>query len=80
MKYLANVLHAPNITKNLVCVGQMVSSRVCRYNFSAGGLYVEEYKKNGKKEGRIFTLDVKVLEISAAMFVQGLGVVIDVEI
>ena len=42
--------------------------------FNADGLYVEEYKKNGKlvaqgkKVGRMFTLDVNVLEMNVVMF------------
>ena len=44
-------------------------------------MYVEEYKQNGKlvvqgkKVGRMFTLDVNVHEINAVMFAQGTGVV-----
>ena len=65
VKYLADVLHVPNITKNLVSVGQMVEQGL-QVRFNADGLYVEEYKKNGKlvaqgkKVGRMFTLDVNV--------------------
>ena len=47
MKYLADVLHVPNITKNLVSVGQMVEGGL-QVRFNADGLYVKEYKKNGK--------------------------------
>ena len=54
--------------------------------FNSDGLYVEEYKKNrklvaqGKKVGRMFMLDVNVLEMNAAMFAQGAGVAAHVEI
>ena len=54
--------------------------------FNADGLYVEEYKKNGKlvaqgkKVGRLFMLDVNVPKMNVAMFAQGVGVVADVEI
>ena len=47
---------------------------------------MEEYKKNGrlvaqgKKVGRMFTLDVNVRELNVAMFAQGISVVADVEI
>ena len=47
VKYLADVLHVPNITKNLVSIGQMVKQGL-QVRFNADGLYVEEYKKNGK--------------------------------
>ncbi|MCO5595252.1 hypothetical protein L7F22_049292 [Adiantum nelumboides] len=49
-------------------------------------MYVEEYKKNGKlvaqgkKVGRMFSLNVNMPEMNAAMFAQGSGVVADVEI
>ena len=84
VKYLADVLHVPNITKNW-CVGQMVEQGL-QVRFNADGLFVEEFKKNGKlvaqgkKVGRMFTLDVDVPELNAAMFAQGSGVVADVEI
>ena len=85
VKYLANVLHIPNITKNLVSIGQMVEQGL-QVRFNSDGLYVEEYKKNeklvvqGKKVGKMFTLDVNVPEMNVAMFAQGVGVVADVEI
>ncbi|MGJ2631369.1 GAG-pre-integrase domain-containing protein, partial [Salmonella enterica subsp. enterica serovar Paratyphi A] len=85
VKYLADVLHVPNITKNLVSVGQMVEQGL-QVKFNADGLYVKEYKKNGKliaqgkKVGRMFTLDVHVPELNAVMFAQGTGVVADIEI
>ena len=46
----------------------------------------EEFKEDNcliaseKKVGRMFTLDVDVLEIKAAMFAQGTGVVADIKI
>ena len=85
VKYLADVLHVPNITKNLVSVGQMVEGGL-QVKFNTDGLYVKEYKKNGKlvaqgkKVGRMFTLDVNVPELKAAMFAQGSGIVADIEI
>ena len=46
VKYLADILHVPDITKNLVSVGKMVEQGLpVRFN-ADGGLYVEEYKKN----------------------------------
>ncbi|MCO5556725.1 hypothetical protein L7F22_010277 [Adiantum nelumboides] len=84
-KYLADVFHVPNIIKNLVFVGQMVE-QVLQVKFNGYGLYVEEYKKNGKliaqekKVGKIFTLNVNVSKMNAAMFAQGSGFVADVEI
>ncbi|MCO5599519.1 hypothetical protein L7F22_053625 [Adiantum nelumboides] len=74
--YLVDVLRVPNITKNLVSVGQMVEQGL-QVRFSVDGLYVEEYKKNGKlvaqgkKVGKMFTLNVNMPEMNAAMFTQG---------
>ena len=76
VKYVVDVLHVPNITKNLVSVGQMVEQGL-QARFNSDSLYVEEYKKNGKlvaqgkKVGRMFTLDVNVPEMNATMFAQG---------
>ena len=41
-KYLADVLHVPNITKNLVFVGQMVE-QVLQVCFNPLGYYVEDF-------------------------------------
>ncbi|MCO5548690.1 hypothetical protein L7F22_002149 [Adiantum nelumboides] len=85
VKFLADVLHVPNITKNLVSIRQMVEQGL-QVRFNADGLYVEEYKKNGKliaqgeKVGRMFTLDVNIPEVNAVMFAHGSGVVADIEI
>ena len=85
VKYLADVLHVPSITKNLISVGQMVEQNL-QVRFTPAGLFVEEYKEGGrliaqgKKVGRMFTLDVDVPEVKAAMFAQGTGVVADIEI
>ncbi|MCO5572827.1 hypothetical protein L7F22_026586 [Adiantum nelumboides] len=79
-KCLLDVLHVPNITKNLVSIGQMVEQGL-QVRFNGHGLYVEEYKKNGKlvaqgkKVGRMFTLNVNMPEMNASMFAQGTGVV-----
>ncbi|MCO5611555.1 hypothetical protein L7F22_065808 [Adiantum nelumboides] len=85
VKYLVDVLHVPNITKNLVSIGQMVEHGL-QVRFNADGLYVEEYKKNGKliaegkKVGRMFTLDVNIPEVNAVMFAHGSGAVTDTQI
>ena len=42
VKYLDDVLHVPNITKNLVFVGQMVE-QVLQVRLNSNGLYVKEY-------------------------------------
>ena len=47
VKYLVDVLHVLNITKNVLSLGQMVEQGL-HYGFNFDGLFVEEYKKNGK--------------------------------
>jgi hypothetical protein len=82
IKYLSNVLHVPNITKNLVFIGQMIE----QVRFNPNGCYVENFKDKchlvakGKRVGRMFTLDVSMPEVEAAMFAQGAGVVADMDI
>ena len=84
-KYLADVLHVPDITKNLVSVGQMVEQGL-QVRFTSDGCYVEDLKNDcrliakGKRAGRLFTLDVSLPEMDAAMFARGSGVVADIEI
>ncbi len=85
MKYLSNVLHMPNITKNLVSVGQMIEQGL-QVRFNRDGYYVEDFKDKchlvveGKRVGIMFTLDVSMPEVEAAMFAQGVGVVVDMDI
>ena len=84
MKYLANVLHVPNITKNLVFVGQMIEQGLQVW-FNPNGCFVKDFKNDyklvtkGKCVGRMFTLDVNMPEVKAAMFAQGARVVVDVD-
>ena len=84
-KYFANVLHVPNITKNLVSIGQMVEQGL-QVRFNPLGCYVEDFQDDcrlitkGNCVGRMFTLDVNIPEIKAALFAQGAGVVADVDI
>ncbi|MCO5587373.1 hypothetical protein L7F22_041322 [Adiantum nelumboides] len=66
------------------CRTTLLQCRVQRFN--GDGLYVEEYKKNeklvtqGKKVERMFTLNVNMPEMNAAMFSQGTCVVANIEI
>ncbi|KAH6555712.1 hypothetical protein KP509_1Z234100 [Ceratopteris richardii] len=84
VKHLPDVLHIPNITKNLVSVGQMVDQGL-QVRFNADGLYVEKYQQDGRlvskgnKVGRMFTLNVKIPEMNATMFAKGAGVIVDIE-
>ncbi|WP_139158356.1 DDE-type integrase/transposase/recombinase, partial [Enterobacter cloacae complex sp. GF14B] len=84
-KYLADVLHVPNITKNLVSVGQMVEQGL-QVRFNPNGCYVEDFQNGckliteGKCVGTMFTLNVDMPEVKAALFAQGTGVLADVDI
>ena len=77
-KYMSDVFHVPNITKNLVFVGQMVEQGL-QVRFNPHGCFVEDLKNKGrfiakgKKKGGMFTLDVDMPELSAAMFAHGTG-------
>ena len=84
-KYLSDVFHVPNITKNLVCVGQMVEQGL-QVRFNPHGCFVDDMKNKrcliakGKKKGMMFTLDVDMPGLSAAMFAHGTSVVADIDI
>ena len=73
MKYLADVLHVPQITKNLVFVGQMVEQGL-QVQFNQDGCFVEDFENKcklaakGKRSGRMSTLDVNVPKIRSTMF------------
>jgi len=75
----------PNITKNLVSVGQMIEQGL-QIRFNPDGCYVKDFKDKchlvakGKRVGRMFTLDVSMPKVEAAMFAQGVGVVADMDI
>jgi len=47
MKYLQNVLHVPNITKNLFSIGQLIEQGL-QVRFNPDGCYVEDYKDDCK--------------------------------
>ena len=85
IKYLSDVLHILNIIKNLVLVGQMVEQGL-QVRFNRDGCFVENLKNQchlvakGKRNGKMFTLDVDIPEVQAAMFVHGRGVITDIEI
>jgi hypothetical protein len=67
IKYLSDVLHVPNITKNLVSVGQMIEQGL-QVRFNLDGYYVKNFKDKcrlvakGNRVGRMFTLDVSMPE------------------
>ena len=84
-KYLADVLHVPTITKNLVSVGQMVEQGL-QVRFNEDGCFVENFKDRcrlvakGNRVGRMFTLNVNMPKVDKAMYAQGSKVVADVDI
>ncbi len=75
-KYLKYVLHVPTIIKKLVYVGQMVEQGL-QVTFNPNGCFVEDMKNQGKlitkgeRNGRIFTLDVNMLEVNSMLFKHG---------
>ncbi len=77
-KYLKDVLHVPTITKNLVSIGQMVEQGL-HVIFNPNGCFVENMKIQGKliakgeRNGRMFTLDVNMLEVNSMLFTHGKG-------
>ena len=79
------MLHVPNITKNMVSIGQMVEQGL-QVRFNLDGCFVEDLKNKcrlvakGKRQGRMFMLDVEIPEVKAAMFANGSGVVADTDI
>jgi hypothetical protein len=78
-KYLKDVLHVPTITKNLVSVGQMVEQGL-QVTFNPNGCFMEDMKNQGKliakgkRNGRMFTLDVNMPEVNSMLFTHGKGV------
>jgi hypothetical protein len=54
--------------------------------FNPNGYYVEDFKDKcclvakGKRVGRMFILDVSRPEVEAAMFAQGAGIMVDMDI
>ena len=75
----------PEITKNLVSVGQMVEQGL-QVRFNTDGCFVKDFNnKNrliakGKRIGRMFTLDVDIPKIKATMFTHGTRMVANTNI
>ncbi|MCO5560206.1 hypothetical protein L7F22_013816 [Adiantum nelumboides] len=60
MKYLADVLCVPNITKSLVSVGQMIEQGL-QVRFNPNGCYVEDYNNGCKlitEDDVLFTINI----------------------
>ena len=59
-----NVLHVPTISKNLISIGQMVEKGY-HVIFNENGCFIKNPKEGfkviaqGKREGRMFTLDIQ---------------------
>ena len=78
---MRNVLHVPNIAKNLVSVGQIVDQGM-QVKFNKAGCFIEKHGRliaRGKREGRMFTLDVDMPRITSVMFSHGSNIISDVE-
>jgi len=78
-KYLKDVFHVPTIIKNLVSIGQMVEQGL-QVTFNPNGCFVKDMKNQskliakGERNGRMFTLDVNMLEVNSMLFTHGKGV------
>jgi hypothetical protein len=72
-KYLKDVFHVPTITKKFVFISQMVEQSL-QMTFNLNGCFVEDMKNQSKliakreKNGRMFTLDVTMLEVNSMLF------------
>ena len=80
-KYMMNVLHVPHLAKNLVSVGQIVEQGM-QVKFNKSGCFIEKHGKliaRGKRQGRMFILDVNMPQMAAAMFTKGSNIISDVE-
>jgi len=77
-KYLKNVRHVPTITKKLVSIGQMVEQGL-HVTFNPNGCFVKDMKNQsklitkGERNGRIFTLNVNMLEVNSMLFTHEKG-------
>ena len=84
-KHMADVLHVPTITKNLVSVGQMVDQGL-QVKFNKHGCFVEDFQSGcrlvtkGKRIGRMFTLDVNMPIKNATLFTSKNAVISDMDI
>jgi hypothetical protein len=78
-KYLKDVFHVLTITKKLVSVSQMVEQGL-QVTFNLNGCFVKDMKNQckliakGKRNGRMFTLDVNMHEVNSMLFTHGKGV------
>ena len=80
-KYRLKVLHVPNLAKNLIYVGQTVEQGI-QVKFKKSGCFIEKHGKligKGKRQGRMFVLDVDMPKKTTTMFAGGLNVISDVQ-
>ena len=76
-----NVLHVPHLAKNPISVRQIVEQRM-QVKFKKSGCFIEKHGKlitRGKRQGRMFVLDVDMPKMTTTLFVGGLNVISDVE-
>ena len=85
MKHMADMLHVPTITKNLVSVGQVVDQGL-QVKFNKHGYFVKDFQSScklvakGKRIGRMFTLDVNMPIKNAVLFTSKNAVIFDMDI
>ena len=80
---LIDVLHVPTITKNLISIGQMVEKGL-QVKFNYKGCFIEDPKKGykviakRKKEGRMFTMDIK--KVDRTYFARGNEKIVEIDL
>ena len=82
---MGDILHNPNITKNLVSTRLMFEQGL-QVRFNSHWCFVEDIKNDccliakGNRNDRMFTPNVGRLEMSATMFAHGKGIVANINI
>ena len=79
---MLNVMHVPNLAKNLIFVGHIIVEQGMQVKFKQSGCFIEKHGKliaKGKRQGRMFVLDVDMPKMTTALFARGMNIISDVE-
>ena len=71
---MLNVMHVPNLAKNVISVGQIVEQGM-QVKFKQSGCFIEKHGNliaKGKRQGRMFVLDVDMPKMTTTMFAGGM--------
>jgi hypothetical protein len=77
-KYLKDVFYVPTINKKLVSVSHVVEQGL-QMTFNPNGCFVKDMKNQGKliakgkRNGQMFSLNVKMPEVNSMLFTHGKG-------